>query len=222
MFIDASLLPNSLSLVLWLLLILTCAQAARKADWRAMSAVPARSHLFFGSSLFCLVLWLLSVRVIDGLWLHLLGVTTLTLILGWRFAILAGSLTCLVYTLLIGQSLQATSTAWLLSVAIPASVSRWLVYALRKQRKQNLFIFMLGAGFGGGILSILVVSLVSLLLFWLIGQGEWSRNALDNWPLISLMLFPEGFINGMLVTTLTVFYPGLVKTFDERFYLDGE
>ena len=105
---------------------------------------------------------------------------------------------------------------------IPASVSRWLVFVLRRQRQQNLFIFMLGAGFGGGILSMLVVAIVSLALFWLIGQGEWTRNAVENWPLLSLILFPEGFINGMLVTTLTVFYPGLVKTFDDAFYLDGK
>ena len=30
---------------------------------------------------------------------------------------------------------------------------------------------------------------LAMVLFWLIGQDEWSRNALDNWPLISLMLF---------------------------------
>jgi uncharacterized membrane protein len=42
---------------------------------------------------------------------------------------------------------------------------------------------------------------------------------LDNWPLVSLVLFPEGFINGMIITTLTVFYPQVVKTFDDKHYL---
>ena len=221
MFIDATLLPFGLNVALWLVLIATCGAAAMSADWRALAAHPPRVHLLLGCSLFCLVMWLMSVRVIDHLWIHLLGMTTLTLILGWRFAILAGTLSSLIYAPLIQQPLSAVAAAWLLSVAIPASASRWLVYALRRLKKQNLFIYMLGAGFGGGILSVLAVAVASMLLFLLIGQGSWVEDALHNWPLISLMLFPEGFINGMIVTTLTVFYPGLVKTFDENFYLDG-
>jgi uncharacterized membrane protein len=59
-------------------------------------------------------------------------------------------------------------------------------------------------------------------LLWISGQQEWFEQAIANWPMIFLLLFPEGFINGMLVTTLTVFYPDLVKTFDDRHYLaDG-
>jgi uncharacterized membrane protein len=221
MFIDASLLPFGLNLLLWSVLIVTCCAAALTADWRALAEDPSRIHLLLGGALFCLVLWLMSVRVIENLWIHLLGMTTLTLILGWRFAILAGTLSSLVYALLIQQPIAAMAAAWLLSVAIPASVSRYLVYSLRRLKRQNLFIYMLGAGFGGGILSALAVAVSTMLLFLIIGQTSWVEDALGNWPVISLMLFPEGFINGMIVTTLTVFYPGLVKTFDESFYLDG-
>ena len=63
-------------------------------------------------------------------------------------------------------------------------------------------------------------ALVALPVFWLAGQGAWVTGAFDNWPLIFLMLFPEGFINGMLVTALTVFYPDVVKTFDDDYYLN--
>jgi uncharacterized membrane protein len=78
---------------------------------------------------------------------------------------------------------------------------------------------MLGGGFCGGILSMLAMAVGSLLVFWLIDAGDWLQAALENWALISLVLFPEGFINGMLITTLTVFYPQLVKTFDDNHYL---
>jgi uncharacterized membrane protein len=166
------------------------------------------------------VLWLLSVRVIEGLWIHFLGMTTLTLVLGWRFAILGGSLATLVYALVIGQSLSAMPTAWLLTVAIPATVSRYLVFRLRQARQRNLFIYMLGAGFGGGLLSVLGVAITSLCIFWMIDQRAWISDALSAWPLISLMMFPEGFINGMVVTTLAVFYPQSLKTLDESHYID--
>jgi uncharacterized membrane protein len=86
-------------------------------------------------------------------------------------------------------------------------------------RSNNLFLYLLGVGFGGGILAMLVTIVAALALLLLCGQQAWAGEALENWPLIVLILFPEGFINGMIVTTLTVFYPQLVKTFDERHYL---
>jgi uncharacterized membrane protein len=220
MTIDGALVPSWLSLTLWIAMVVTLSLAAMYADWRALYRVPARVHLLLGGAAFCVVLWLLSVRVIEGLWLHFLGMTTLTLILGWRFALLAGSSAIVVHTVLIGQGAAALPVAWLLTVVIPATVSRYLVHRLRQLQSQNLFIYLLGAGFGGGLLSVLAVATAALPLFWLIGQQQWAGDALASWPLISLMLFPEGFINGMLVTTLTVFYPQTMRTFDESYYLD--
>jgi len=222
MSIAAHLIPLWLSTALWILLLATCSLAIRYADWRALHQDSTRYHLLFGGILFSLVLWLMSVRVIEAVWIHFLGTTTLTLILGWRFAIIAGTVATLAYTLFIGQSLLAASPAWLLSVALPATVSRWLVHALRKLKSHNLFIYMLGAGFGGGMLSVLVSAIAALPLMWLMGQQDWVAACLANWPFIALLIFPEGFINGMIVTTLTVFYPDLVKTFDDGFYLGDE
>jgi uncharacterized membrane protein len=175
----------------------------------------------FGSVLFCLVLWLLSVRVVDGLWLHLLGVTSLTLVLGWCFAVLAASMAVTLHTLMVGEPVGAIPLAWLLTAALPATVSIGLARALRAVQSRNLFVYMLGAGFGGGILAALSVTLAAVVVFWLMGAQDWLDAAGANWPVLLLFLFPEGFINGMLVTTVTVFFPGLVKTFDEAFYLDG-
>lgn len=222
MIIAADFIPFWLSAGLWLCFLVTLGLCARYADWAALQRHTARYHLLFGGVIFCVVLWLLSVRVIEGLWLHFLGVTTLTLLLGWRFAMLAGSAAVVLHTLLVGETLAAVSPAWLLTVAVPASVSRALVHFLRKLKSRNLFIYMLGAGFGGGVLSVLFVALVAVPLLWLMGQPGWAADALANWPLITLMLFPEGFVNGMLVTTLTVFYPSLVKTFDDSYYLGDE
>lgn len=222
MTIDQALLPTWLSALCWLFMLVVVAPTLRYADWAALKQVPARMHLLLGGAALCVVLWLLSVRVVEGIWLHLLGMTALTLALGWRFAMLAGTLAMAIYTPLIGQGARALPVAWLLTVAVPASVSRYLVYRLRQLHSRNLFIYMLGAGFGGGLLSVIAVAIVALALLWVSGQHEWVHDALVNWPLIGLLLFPEGFINGMLVTTLTVFYPQALKTFDERHYLDDQ
>jgi uncharacterized membrane protein len=217
--ISSALVPLWLAASLWLALLLCCCVAAGLADWAALRRVPSRYHLLFGGVLACVMLWLMSVRVVEGLWFHLLGVTTLTLILGWRLAMLAGTVAVVAHTLLLEQAPAAIAPAWLLTVATPASVTLWLVRALRRLRSRNLFIYMLGAGFGGGLLSVLAVALAALLLLWISGLQSLALGALANWPVICLLMFSEGFINGMLVTTLAVFYPELLRTLDDDYYL---
>ncbi len=221
MTLSAQLIPAYLSLPLAVLMALTCAACLWSANWRAVRQVPSRGHLLFGGAIACLALWLISFTVIDGVRVHFLGVTALTLVVGWRFAILAGSAAVVAHTLAIGQPMISLPVAWLLTVAVPATVSRWLVYQLRATRAQNLFIYMLGAGFGGGALSSLAVTITAVGLLWLAGQAQLVTLALQNWPAALLVLFPEGFINGMIITAFTVYYPDLLKTFDDEHYFAG-
>lgn len=37
--------------------------------------------------------------------------------------------------------------------------------------------------------------------------------------LVMLLTFPEGFLNGALISALTVFYPDIVRTYDDVRYL---
>ena len=221
MTLSVHLIPVYLSALLLGLMSLVCAACLWTANWAAVRQVPSRAHLLFGGAIACLGLWLISFPVVDGVRVHFLGMTALTLILGWRFAILAGSAAVLAHTLAIGQPAMSVPAAWLLTVAVPATVSRWLVYQLRNTRAQNLFIYMLGAGFGGGALSSLAATLSAVALLWVSGQQALVTLALENWPAALLLLFPEGFINGMVITALTVFYPDLVKTFDDEHYFSG-
>jgi uncharacterized membrane protein len=219
MFIAVDLLPGWMILASSLLMLLACSAAALLAPWASIRAVPARLHLILGGAFFCLLLWLMSVHMVEQLWLHFIGVTCLVMLLGLRLALLAGALSSVLYAIVIGESLQGVPTAWALTVLLPGAVSRLVLYAVARLRSKNLFLYMLGGGFCGGILSMLAMAVGSLLVFWLIDAGDWLQAALENWALISLVLFPEGFINGMLITTLTVFYPQLVKTFDDNHYL---
>ena len=62
---------------------------------------------------------------------------------------------------------------------------------------------------------MLSVALVSAALLALFGQSGWVCAALDNAALLPLIMFPEGFINGVLVTALVVFHPEWVRLFSE-------
>ncbi|MCP5190610.1 MAG: hypothetical protein H6988_09500 [Pseudomonadales bacterium] len=219
MFIGVEFLPGWMVLASSLLMLTACAAAALLAPWAAIRAVPARLHLVLGGAIFCLLLWLMSVHMVAQLWLHFIGISCLVMLLGLRLALLAGALASFLYAIIIGESLLGVPTAWLLTVLLPGAVSRLVLYAVARLRSKNLFLYMLGGGFCGGMLAMLAMAAGSLLVFWLIGARDWLQSALENWSLISLVLFPEGFINGMLITTLTVFYPQLVKTFDDIHYL---
>ena len=220
MVVAAHLVPFWLNVAVGLVMLICLAFATSTADWAALRAAPERQHVLLGGLVALLLLWLLTLRVVEDLWIHLLGVTSLTLIVGWRFAILGATLVLFAYLWFEGQPLAAVPLSWLFSVLLPATTTRGLAHFLRMHGFRNLFVYMLGAGFGGGVLSVLVLALTALPVFWLVGRPEWIGRALENWAFIFLVLFPEGFINGMLVTAFTVFYPDLVKTFDDDYYLD--
>lgn len=196
------------------------AAAAVAAPWRALGAASERQHVFLGGLVALLLLWLLTFQVIEGVWMHLLGVTSLTLIVGWRFAVLGTTLVLAAYLWFQKLSPMTAPLAWLFSVLVPATTTRWLAWLLRRHAFRNPFVYMLGAGFGGGVLTVVVLALLVLPVFALIDRQEWITLSLENWVFVLLVMFPEGFINGMLVTAFTVFYPDLVKTFDTDFYLD--
>jgi len=220
MIIAAHLIPLWLNVVLGTVMLITVAGATTLAPWSALRAAPVRQHVLLGGLLALFLLWMLTLQVIEAVWIHLLGITSLTLIVGWRLAVVGATLVLSGYLWLQGQAPGAAPLAWLFSVLVPATTTRLLVSLLRRYGFRNLFVYMLGAGFGGGLLSVLVLALLALPAFWLIGQPEWVDRALENWIFVMLLMFPEGFINGMLVTAFTVFYPDVVKTFDEAWYLD--
>ena len=220
MVVAAHLIPLWLNVAVGSLMLTCVVGAAATANWTALRAASARQHVLLGGLLALLLLWLMTFRVIEDVRIHLLGVTTLTLIVGWRFAVLGATPVLFAHLWWEQFSTGAAPLAWLFTVLVPATTTRLLAHLLRRYGLRNLFVYMLGAGFGGGLLSVLVLGLLALPTFYLMGQGAWIAGALENWIFVVLLMFPEGFINGMLVTAFTVFYPDVVKTFDDAYYLD--
>ena len=220
MFLDPSLLNGAVLAAAWLLLAAGLLAAGRYTPWRILRLSPERVHLVAGGAVACLLLWLLNIRMVDGLVLHLLGMTTLTLVVGWSLALLAGTAALGAFLLAADLAPGGFPVAWLFTVALPATGSWLLARALYRPRLRNPFFYILGAGFAGGALVVLVDAVVALALLSALGLDHWVDTALGVWPLIFLVMFSEGFINGMCIAALAVFYPDAVKTFDDRFYLD--
>lgn len=214
-----------LSPVAWLLACVLAAcwllTALWTAPWRALRTVPARQHLFFAVVLSLALLWAIAFRPVDGVTLHYLGMTTATVVLGWALASLAGALALLLLLLAGRGDAAALPLTWLLTALAPALAVAGLLWLLERSRVRNLFVFLLGIGFGGGMVVALVLVVTGLLALVAAGQGAMARDALDHVALLPLFLFSEGFINGAAVTTITVYFPQAVRGFNEDRFLGG-
>ncbi len=52
-------------------------------------------------------------------------------------------------------------------------------------------------------------------------QVSFSQIRETYLPIAPLMMFPEAFINGFIVTVFVVFKPGWIPSFDDEVYLKG-
>lgn len=220
--IDISLLAPPLPTLAGALAACVLLLALWRAPWRALLAVNARQHLFFATILSLALLWFIELRPHAGVELHFLGMTAATVLLGWSFASLAGLVALLLLAGLERIALPALPLAWLLSAVVPALAISGLLWLLERSRVRNLFVFLLGVGFAGGMLAVLAVVPAALLVLVLGGQDALARTAIDHMALLPLFLFSEGFINGAAVSTLTVYFPHLVRGFNEARFLGDE
>lgn len=214
---DAALLPSPLLALLSLVQLAVLGFALRYTPWRLLRSAPRRIHLVFGALLALVALWSIGGRIGTHATLHLLGMTTVTLLLGPALAILVG--TAALGALALAGSLQGSTVLanGALSVSLPVVVTAGLLQWALRHAPRHLFVYMLGIGFAGGAVSMLAVLSVMLGLFALAGDVR----ALDEWasPLIALAMFPEGFVNGAVVSGLAVYKPDWLRTFDDRHFL---
>ncbi len=158
------------------------------------------------------VLWLGGIQVQDNVMVHLLGLTPVVLIFGWELALLCGYLAAVVLALLGFWPWAALPLEILLSVLVPVVVTQGLLWLADLLPRTNLFVYLLGVGFLGGVFSMLAtLSMASHIQGW----------SLDH-PLALLLAFPEGFISGAVVTALTIFAPSIMRTYDDIRYLGEE
>lgn len=191
------------------------------APWRLLQANGLISA-FAAAAAIGTLLWTMQVGVHEGLTLHLLGTATLVLMFGPALALVAGGV-CGVLLILAGlHEVMAFGVHGLLLAWLPVSVANRVHGLLRRWLPPHPFIYFLGSGFLGGMLALGAVVVVSSLLILALGLQPPRTVRSDYLALLPLVLFPEGFINGAVVTALAVFRPGWLRSFDDRAYLDDE
>lgn len=219
--IAAGLLASSTQLIGGLFYLGFMLHAIWRAPWLELFSDSRRQHLLFGTILALFLLWLVRRDFVSGLSFHFIGMTAVTLLLDWPLAMLAG-LAAQVGLLLLGrQDLAVLGVNGLLLVAIPVSITEGCALLVERAQPRNLFVYIFCSGFFPAALSALVCLLAGFGVLWMDGRYEMPPWLLDYLGYLWLVMFPEAFINGAVVSGLVVYCPEWLETFNRSRYLQA-
>lgn len=211
--------------------------AIRSAPWRQVLVSQSRQHALFATILALALMWLLQVSVRDTLAIHPLLMTVTTMVFGWSLATLIGAM-ALVALEIYQVPLRALTLDWdvavaqfdlstlpvdfCLSVIVPVGWAWCVLWLVDRWKFKNPFTYFWGVGFFGAMLSCIWVGLAALLLFKITGSEVQFVTTMEHFIVFVLMTFPEGFVNGLIATVMTVLYPDMVKTYRDDWYIGKE
>ena len=219
----AAQLLSDMSLTLgWLAFVPLLLWAAARTRWVELFTDSRRQHLLFGTIFALFALWLVRRDFDTGVSYHFIGLTAVTLLLDWPLAVLGACLAQLGLVALGRQDLAAMGVNGVLLIGIPVLVTECCALLVERAQPRNLFVYIFCSGFFAAALSALLCLLASLGVRF--AMPEWLEDFIGY---LWLVMFPEAFINGMVISALVVFCPEWLETFNRTRYLqapwkDGE
>lgn len=185
--------------------------ALRHASVRALD--PRRANVYFLLCAAAAVLAQVATTLTAGTRVHLLVVPLLTLVFGPALAI-AGGTAALGLTLTIApQRWPGLGLATLTAVAVPALAThgwRWLV---ARWLPAHPFVFLLGAGFFGGVVAWLATLAVGMAALLAVGVS-WVALRDGLTAAAVLLALPEGFVTGAVLSGLAIYHPEWVDGYE--------
>jgi len=215
------LVPLPIAVIGWLLTLASVAWAVRAAPWPALRAEPARLNLVFLAGLFLLGMWSLKATLMPGLTLHFLGAATATLVIGLELTLVVGLAAAIALPLAFGGGLAIAGWHFVLAVLLPALITYGITRASQRWLPPNFFIYLFVGVFLSAVLGVLVHGVGTALLVMAMGLYDGDIVWNNYLRILPLLAFPEGVINGMLMTALALVVPQWVISFDDHHYIDG-
>ena len=111
--------------------------------------------------------------------------------------------------------------AWIVLILIPVLVTEICARWVERLQPRNLFVYIFCSGFFPAALVAVLVLLVGLGVLLIDGIYQMPPWLDDFAGYLWLIMFPEAFINGMVITALVVFYPDWLETFNRTRYLQA-
>ena len=219
--VDASLLPTALLWGLWPVFVLVMLPTILRAPWTLLLNNGLQPQ-FVGACGLVALAWTMSAGVQPGLEFHLLGTTVLTLLFGRMLAMAGASGALVVLSVLGFYDWQALPVNGLLLAVLPVLTAHLIGYYVYRWLPHHLFIYVFVVAFFGAMIAMAVVLVASSALYAAVGAYPPGLIWRDYLMVMPLLMFPEGFVTGMLMTMCVVFRPDWVRTFDDRDYLVGK
>jgi len=220
MYIGDQLLDADMAFLADLAFAVILVQALRYAPWRALIQ-GRRVHLVLAAAVSLMALWALRAGVSPGLTIHFLALTSVTLMLGWELALLAGTLA------LVGVSLATSAPATgfaanaLVTVVVPVAIS-YGIFRLVDARVPHLMTYVLLCAFLGSAVAIVASSLAAATMLAISGAYTWQQMGYEYLGYLPLVALPEGLLNGTIMTAMVMLRPDWIRTYDDRRYLLGK
>jgi len=192
--------------------------ALRRAPWFHLRDSESLNVLL-GTIVGVLVLWTMKAGFADGMHLHLLGATLLTLMFGWQFAVIGMTLVVVGMTVGTGGGWWVFPMNALLLGVAPVAVSHWIYRIADRYLPNHFFIYIFLSAFFGAAAAIGAAGLLSSGVLGLAGVYSPEYIHYNFVRYLPLIMFPEAFITGMLMTLFVVYQPRWVSTFDDARYL---
>ncbi|MGD8525916.1 MAG: energy-coupling factor ABC transporter permease [Thioalkalispiraceae bacterium] len=206
----------------WVLL-----KAVRTAQWWRLRN-PTDVNVLFNAMVGVSLFWLMNTDFQDsqafvGPTLHLLGATLMTMMFGWAFAVLAMSVVLLAYTLINAPSVSDSlfTLPWdaLATIVLPVFISYQLFRLVDQRLPNNFFIYIFVCAFFSAALAIAGVIFATTGIHYLSGAYSLEKLSYGYLPYGLILMFPEAFLTGMLMSIFVVYRPQWVSTFDDNRYL---
>lgn len=217
--ISALVLSAPTLLIGWLLYVPVVLWAIWWAPWVEVFADTRRQHILFGTVFALFLLWLVRRDFETGVSYHFIGLTVVTLLLGWPLAIVGALLAQIGVVLLGRQDFSAMGVNGALLIVLPVAVTECCAHLVERMQSRNPFVYIFCSGFFAAALAALLCVLAVLGVLWvddLFVMPVWLEDFMGY---LWLIIFPEAFINAMLVTALVVFCPEWLETFNRTRYL---
>lgn len=170
-------------------------------------------HLFLASTLFITLLAFMQGGTTTTMPLHFLGLASITLVLGRSFAILSAMTCALVLLLTQKMAIDDAGALLLGGMLLPIMcIDYWRQWLISSST--STWRFVLYAGVGGAILSLIVKTL--LLSVYYYGVKEFSTpQIIEQYLQLSLLfLVPEIMLNGTIILTLVQHKPHWIATYN--------
>ncbi len=221
MSIESELLPAWFMYLLFLPTGFVLLWALWRVNWLALKEQSVLQHVFYSACLALAVLWSIRAGLSSGLGIHFMGLTAATLVMGWPLALLSGAIGLLCMTIIGLESYAGFAVNFMVSVALPVATSYGVLTLVQRKLPANPFVYIFLCGFFNGAIAILAVACTTSLMLGLLQVYSWEAVYEEYFMYLPLMIFPEAFINGMVVAGVMGTFPHLLSSFNvDKYFSD--